>query len=262
MKGGLEVLERIFGSLDEARHYRLNPRREIVRQGSDIIARRVIRTGLALGVQEFPLAGTGIDLEDLKGERIGNPIFDSNFDINHLRSPEKISHLYDLFRIGPRHQDLVLDYSLDIPIESSVFKVSTTFDSVCRDFDHRFTEELKPIVRYAIITPTMVLRFPNSYGKREKHSGYTKPTDGTAIVEDPFEVESPTETYREIFPGICKNSVSSLIESQRSSHNLSERVLKAINENPDFSFLVQHYVDLSKKIDEARQEEFIKKIRL
>ncbi|MFA5060894.1 MAG: hypothetical protein WC494_01090 [Candidatus Pacearchaeota archaeon] len=254
MKGGLGVLEGILGSLDEAEHHKRDTRREIVR-GSDVRVRKVMRVGNVLAVQEISLSGTKIRPEDLKGEKIENPIFSRSY----FRSPDNISHLYELFEIGPYDKDLVLDYNR---AANSIFRVSTTFDSVCRDLDHSFTEQLKPVISYAIITPIMSLQFPSYAGIRSGHCGYTTPTDGTMVVTNPFKIKFPTDNYIEMFSNTTSNESANPLPDLISDCNLSERVIKVVDESPEFHSLTQHFVDLSKKIDEVRQEEHRKEIRL
>jgi len=251
---GTSVLEKILWSLEEANRFRVNTFREIIESRYPRV-RKIIEAGDVLGIVEFEPDDVGTDC--LIGKKV-----DCKSDDNFYELPETSVHLYkvtDRLRRKSSHTcPLVFKDTHHSHQEiSGIFEASRAFDSVCRDFDQRFTDGLKPSVKYSVITPAVKIEFPVYRGWRGNQYNLPRATNGTAIVRAPFLI-TPNSEMSDIIEFYRKqNNSQSYLKDAGFYFEQATRVIKAVEECEDFHKLANHFVDLSKKMDEKQHEEHI-----
>jgi hypothetical protein len=258
-------LEEILNSLEEASIFGVNTFREIVLSRGTPMVRRIIQTGTILGVLQFDAEGFGND--DLIGKKV-----DVNPEDPIYGLPDKTVHLYKVAsKLGKEACKLGKESSYINPCVfrdnnwsnrqvAGIFEAHPAFDSVCRDFDYKFTDELKPTVKHSIVTPAVKIEFPVHSGWRRNQYGAPRATNGTAIVYTPFSI-TPNPELVEIQEFFNENTPQDYLVSAEHFYNQGARVIKAVRENPNFQKLTQHYVELSKQIDVKQQQEHLAGIR-
>jgi hypothetical protein len=252
---GTEVLEEILGLLEEGKRERIEVFREVIASRGYPRVRRVLKAGTVLGVLDFEAVDIGY--EDLVGKRVSGvkergPI--SEFADNPV-------HLYRLVeRLRANAQDPVVfqDDSQIRGWESGVFHASRAFDSVCRDFDYRFTSGLKPVVKYSIVSPALTVEFPVCHGWRGDSYGNPRVTSGTGIIHTPF-LLTPNKNLRELQEYFERGQEAAPEESLRNAgfyFQQAARVVKAIEGSKNFQGFANNFVELSRQIDEKQQQEY------
>jgi len=251
---GTSILEKILYSLEEASRFRVNTFREIIGSQHPRV-RRIIEAEAVLGIVEFEPDDVGTDC--LIGKKV-----DCKSDDNFYEEPETSVHLYKVtnrLRGKSSHiRPLVFKDTHHSHKEiSGIFEASFAFDSVCRDFDQRFTDELKPSVKYSVITPAIKIEFPVYRGWRGNQYNLPRATNGTAIVRAPFSITPNSEMSNVIEFYRKQNNSPSYLADAGFYFEQGARVIKAVEECGEFHELTNHFVHLSKRMDEKQNEEHI-----
>lgn len=255
---GIQVLEEILGSLEEASLVGINTFREIILSRGTPKIRRIIQTGAVLGILQFD--AEGFDNEGLVGKRV-----DVNPEEPIYGSPDKTVHLYKVTRKLNKKSShtnpcVFKDNTWSDRQVAGIFEAHPAFDSVCRDFDCRFTDGLKPTVKYSIVTPAVKIEFPVHSGWRGNQYNAPRATNETAIVHTPFSI-TPNLELMEIQKFFKENTPNDYLTSAEYLFDQAARVIKAVRETSNFQKLTQHYVELSKQIDVKQHKEHLAGLR-
>lgn len=253
---GLKVLKEVLGSLSEAERFEVRTFREIVSSSQWSKVRNVLCVGTVFGVQEFEYSKAN----SLIGDKVDGDVEPS------YGFPDTSVHLYRVSKLlrsmsSSAESMVFMDASLRDGRKSGVYEAVPSFDAVCRDYDVRFTQELRPSVQYSIVTPAVRIEFPYIYGCRGSSMGVSRTTDGTAVIAAPFSI-TPNPEMKDILNFFNSElTPNDYLYDAETVFEQANRVIHAVRNSSEFGELTGNYVQLNSEVEERLRREDIAAIR-